>query len=123
MALFKTKEQPAQAAVTVRADGELPTRDEIAAYHLYDEPRLVGALIERAAWSDGEVARTVELARRLVTAARGAKVRAKGFEVFTRKIGSTTRVRVGPFETRDAAERAAKKLAAQGYKGVVMPQG
>ena len=50
-------------------------------------------------------------------------VRAKGFEVFTRKIGSTTRVRVGPFETRDAAERAAKKLAAQGYKGVVMPQG
>ena len=54
---------------------------------------------------------------------RGAKVRAKGFEVFTRKIGSTTRVRVGPFETRDAAERAAKKLAAQGYKGVVMPQG
>ena len=87
MALFKTKEQPAQAAVTVRADGELPTRDEIAAYHLYDEPRLVGALIERAAWSDGEVARTVELARRLVTAARGAKVRAKGFDAFMGEYG------------------------------------
>ncbi|MCB1959141.1 MAG: SPOR domain-containing protein [Rhodocyclaceae bacterium] len=50
-------------------------------------------------------------------------VRGKGFEAFSRKIGSTTRVRVGPFETRSAAEKAAEKLSAQGFKGVVMPQG
>ncbi|MFV0368926.1 MAG: bifunctional proline dehydrogenase/L-glutamate gamma-semialdehyde dehydrogenase PutA [Hyphomicrobiaceae bacterium] len=87
MALFKTKQESAQVAEVVRNEDALPQRDEIAAYHLYDEPRLVGALIERAAWSDGDAERTAELTRRLVTAARSQKVRAKGFDAFMSEYG------------------------------------
>lgn len=51
------------------------------------------------------------------------KIRDQGFEAYTRKIGSTTRVRVGPYPDRKSAEGAAARLARQGYKGVVMQRG
>lgn len=51
------------------------------------------------------------------------KIRDQGFEAYTRKIGSTTRVRVGPYPDRKSAEGAAAQLARQGYKGVVMQRG
>lgn len=51
------------------------------------------------------------------------KIRDQGFEAYTRKIGSTTRVRIGPYPDRKSAEGAAARLARQGYKGVVMQRG
>ena len=54
--------------VTAMGEGALaltPPRDEIAAYHLMDEARLVGGLIERAIYTGEERRRTAELARRL----------------------------------------------------------
>ena len=48
----------------------LPPRDEIAAYHLAEESRLVGSLIERAHTTADERRRTGEIARNLVHAIR-----------------------------------------------------
>ncbi len=56
-------------------------------------------------------------------AALSDKIRQAGFKAFTRKVGSTTRVRVGPYPSRDEAEAVAEKLAGKGFKGVVMPRG
>jgi DedD protein len=51
------------------------------------------------------------------------KVAAKGFKTYTdianSPKGKTTRVRVGPFPTREEAERAQAKLRAEGWSGVV----
>jgi len=56
-------------------------------------------------------------------AALADKIRQAGFKAYTRKIGSTTRVRVGPFGDRDTAETEASRMSGKGFKGVVMPQG
>lgn len=87
MAVFKTTREAAHTAETAERDRALPARDEISAYHLFDEARLVGALIERAAWTDDDARQTAELARRLVTAVRGAKVRNRGFDAFMGEYG------------------------------------
>jgi DedD protein len=51
------------------------------------------------------------------------KIRQAGFKAYTRKVGSTTRVRVGPYDNRDEAESVAARMAGKGFKGVVMPRG
>ncbi len=84
---FKTMRETAQAAEPPAHSDPVASRDEIAAYHLHEEPGLVGALIERSAWTEDEARRTAELARRLVTSARGAKARAKGFDAFMTEYG------------------------------------
>lgn len=43
-----------------------------------------------------------------------------GFTAYTDKVGSLTRVRVGPYPTRDAAKAAAAKLAENGMTGQVV---
>ncbi len=87
MAIFKTTRDAAHVAEAAVRDASLAPRDEISAYHLIDEPRLVGALIERAAWTEDEARRTGELARRLVSAVRGAKVYGRGFDAFMSEYG------------------------------------
>ncbi|QID18181.1 SPOR domain-containing protein [Nitrogeniibacter mangrovi] len=56
-------------------------------------------------------------------AALAEKIRQAGFKAYTRKVGSTTRVRVGPYENRNEAESVADRMAGKGFKGVVMPRG
>jgi RHH-type transcriptional regulator, proline utilization regulon repressor / proline dehydrogenase / delta 1-pyrroline-5-carboxylate dehydrogenase len=68
-----------------RKPRELPARDEIAAYHLLDERRLVGGLIERAVYSEDERRRTADLARRLVHAARANSQNHAGVDAFMRE--------------------------------------
>lgn len=51
------------------------------------------------------------------------KIRQAGFKAYTRKVGATTRVRVGPYASRDEAEAVAARMAGKGFKGVVMPRG
>ncbi len=87
MAVFKTTREATHAAEATVRDKTLPSRDEVSAYHLFDEPRLVGALIERAAWTHDEARRTSELALRLVNAVRGAKVHGRGFDAFMSEYG------------------------------------
>ncbi|MCB1520227.1 MAG: bifunctional proline dehydrogenase/L-glutamate gamma-semialdehyde dehydrogenase PutA [Hyphomicrobiaceae bacterium] len=65
----------------------LPRRDEISAFHLTAEPALVGALIERAAWTEDEARRTSELARRLVVAMRQNRGRHAGVDAFLHEYG------------------------------------
>ncbi|KAB2846836.1 MAG: bifunctional proline dehydrogenase/L-glutamate gamma-semialdehyde dehydrogenase PutA, partial [Hyphomicrobiaceae bacterium] len=65
----------------------LPSREEIAAYHLTDEDRLVADLITRAAPSEDEQRRIDELARRLVHAARMGRRQHGGVDAFMHEYG------------------------------------
>ena len=59
--------RPAHSVKSARQPaGAIPPRDEIAAFHLMDEPRLVGGLVERAIYTGHERQRIAELAARLV---------------------------------------------------------
>ena len=66
-------------------------------------------LLQVGAFSDG--ARAASIAAALKNAGIGA---------YTEKAGSVTRVRVGPFASRDAAEREAMRVREQGHAPVVV---
>lgn len=68
----------------------LPPRDEFAAQYLMDEPRLVGALIERAFFTEDERRRTADIARRLVHTARADKASHAGIDAFMHEYGLAT---------------------------------
>ena len=68
----------------------LPPRDEIAAHNLMDEQRLVGALIERAVFTEDERRRAQEAARRLVHATRASKGEHAGVDAFMHEYGLST---------------------------------
>lgn len=84
----------ARAATTVTPDAakgtELPPRDEIASYHLVEEMRLVGGLIERALFTEDERRRTADVARRLVHAARAGRHKYSGIDAFMQEYGLTS---------------------------------
>ncbi|HXF55491.1 MAG TPA: bifunctional proline dehydrogenase/L-glutamate gamma-semialdehyde dehydrogenase PutA [Hyphomicrobiaceae bacterium] len=69
---------------------ELPPRDEIAAYYLYDETRLVGGLIERAVYTEHERRRIADIARRLVEAVRAGRQHDSGIDAFMHEYGLTS---------------------------------
>jgi RHH-type transcriptional regulator, proline utilization regulon repressor / proline dehydrogenase / delta 1-pyrroline-5-carboxylate dehydrogenase len=68
----------------------LPPRDEIAAYHLADENRLVGGLLERAHTSSDESRRTGDIARNLVHAIRANPAKQGGIDAFVTEYGLTS---------------------------------
>ena len=68
----------------------LPPRDEIDAHYLIDEQRLVGALIERAVFTEDERRRAQDVARRLVHAARASKGEHAGVDAFMHEYGLST---------------------------------
>ena len=68
----------------------IPPRDEIAAYHLMEEHRLVGALIERAIFAEDERRRIADLARRFVHAARAGRQKYSGIDAFMLEYGLTS---------------------------------
>ncbi len=50
------------------------------------------------------------------------KLRADGWHAYTEQAGEATRVRVGPYTSREAAEKALHKLEAQGMKPAVVTE-
>ena len=50
-----------------------------------------------------------------------ARLRAAGVSAHTRKSGELIRVQVGPFGSREEAEKARAKLGAQGFSGFLVP--
>jgi RHH-type proline utilization regulon transcriptional repressor/proline dehydrogenase/delta 1-pyrroline-5-carboxylate dehydrogenase len=68
----------------------LPPRDEVAAYHLFDEPRLMGGLVERAIYTEDERRRIAELAGRLARAARANRDKHGGIDAFMHEYGLTS---------------------------------
>jgi RHH-type proline utilization regulon transcriptional repressor/proline dehydrogenase/delta 1-pyrroline-5-carboxylate dehydrogenase len=58
----------------------LPPRDEIATYHLMEEDRLVGGLVERAIFTAEEKRRVATLAYRLVEAVREGRQRTSAID-------------------------------------------
>ncbi len=71
----------------VAASAKLPPRDELAAYHLMDERRLVGGLIERAVYTADERAKIATLARGFVDAARDNQGKHGGIDAFMLEYG------------------------------------
>ena len=72
------------------APAGLPERDEIAAYHLIDEMRLVGGLVERAIFTATERKRIADRAARLVSAARANRHKHGGIDAFMHEYGLTS---------------------------------
>ncbi|MFT3730215.1 MAG: bifunctional proline dehydrogenase/L-glutamate gamma-semialdehyde dehydrogenase PutA [Hyphomicrobium sp.] len=68
----------------------LPSREEFDAQYLMDEHRLLGALIERAFFTEDERRRTADIARRLVYTARADKARHAGVDAFMHEYGLAT---------------------------------
>src|SRR5512143_147114 len=66
-------------------------------------------VVQLAALSDGAKARELK-----------ARAALAGMPVYTDAVGSLTRVRVGPYDTREAAVAAAAKLAENGMSGQVL---
>ena len=73
-----------------RSMPDLPSRAEIPQYHLPDEARLVGGLIERAIYTEDERRRTKELATRLVQGLRSNEAADAGVDAFMREYGFST---------------------------------
>ena len=63
------------------------SRDEIASYHLADESRLLGSLLERAVYTADERRAAGALATRLVAAARSERGRHGGIDAFMHEYG------------------------------------
>ncbi len=77
----------AARATTASPLASLPDRDEIAAYHLFDERRLVGGLIERAVYTEDERRRIADIARTLVLKARANRDKHGGIDAFMHEYG------------------------------------
>lgn len=71
-------------------DTSLPSRAEIAQYHLSDELRLVGGLIERAIYTEDDRRSVAALARRLVEGVRSSQEGHGGIDAFMREYGFTS---------------------------------
>src|SRR5262245_5514478 len=67
-----------------------PSREEIAAYHLLDERRLVSGLAERSIFTADERRRIADLASRLVRSARASRHRHGGIDAFMHEYGLTS---------------------------------
>ena len=65
-------------------------RDEISEFHLRDEARLVGGLIERAVYTADERRRIATLAERLVGTARAGRAKHGGLDAFMHEYGLTS---------------------------------
>lgn len=82
--------QTSDARNLSRMPPALPPRDEVASYHLMDEVRLVGGLIERAVYTTDERRRIADTARRLVHAVRAARGQHGGIDAFVHEYGLTS---------------------------------
>src|SRR5262245_51979575 len=81
------------AAKTPAAEAGHPvelSREEIAAYHLLDEQRLLRGLAERSIFTADERRRIGELASRLVRSARASRHRHGGIDAFMHEYGLTS---------------------------------
>ena len=74
---------------TAAAPVSIP-RDEISEFHLRDEARLVGGLVERAVYTADERRRIAALARDLVGTARAGRARHGGIDAFMHEYGLTS---------------------------------
>ncbi len=76
-----------RTGVAAGGSAKLPPRDELATYHVLDERRLVGGLIERAVYTADERAKIATLARGFVDAARDNQGKHGGIDAFMLEYG------------------------------------
>ena len=92
MSKIKVRIDPDSIAFAREPEPEapLPDRDEIAAYHLADEPRLVNGLLERAVYTDDERRKVDILGAKLVATARANRRSYGGIDAFMHEYGLTS---------------------------------
>lgn len=90
--------------------------DEAARVKAILEGRLGGETVARA---PSYVVQVGAFSESATAASLSADLRGRGFKAFTEEAGAVTRVRVGPYGSRDEAEQAAERLSAEGLKAVV----
>lgn len=90
--------------------------DEAARVKAILEGRLGGETVAR---TQSYVVQVGAFSETATASSLSADLRGRGFKAFTEEAGAVTRVRVGPYGSRDEAEKAAERLAAQGLKAVV----
>ncbi|AYH44947.1 SPOR domain-containing protein [Azoarcus sp. DN11] len=68
-------------------------------------------VVQVGAFSDGGKAASI-----------AADLKKRGFAAYTEKVGAVTRVRIGPYDGRDDAEKAVLRVKASGMSGAVVPR-
>jgi DedD protein len=119
---------PAPVPAPKPAPAPAPVAPSAAAPPKPDDGARARALLEGSAASTSKVARFVVQVGAYTEAGAlreaRAKVEALGLKTYTQAIetdsGKRTRVRVGPFDSRDEAEGAASKLKAAGMPGQIL---
>lgn len=87
-----------------------------------DEAARVQALLDgKTAAVQGQsfVVQVGAFSEKAKAAAMSGDLKGRGFSAYTEDAGSVTRVRVGPYVSREDAEKAAAKLGALGIDGVI----
>lgn len=111
---------PAEAAAPSSARAASPSRSAAAE----DEAARVKAILEGRADSvatanAGFVVQVGAFSDAGKAVSFSADLKARGYSAYTEAAGTVTRVRVGPFATRDDAQKVAEALASAGIDGVV----
>lgn len=68
-------------------------------------------VVQVGAFSDGGKAASI-----------ATDLKKRGFAAYTEKVGAVTRVRIGPYDGRDDAEKVALRVKASGMSGAVVPR-
>ena len=122
--------QTSPAAPAAPAPGRTPARVEPAAKPAppsNDDAARAAALLEdrkpAAAPASGSfVVQIGAFGEPAKATAIGSDLKGRGFAAYTEKAGAVTRVRVGPFRSREEADRTAERLRLAGVSGVVVPR-
>lgn len=122
----KPEPKVAEKPVPKKAEEKPRARDEEAARALALLEGKPAAKAEKPAADKPEAAQrfvvqVAALASQEKVAELQAKLRAAGVSAHTRKSGELIRVQVGPFGSREEAEKARARLSSQGFSGFLVP--
>ncbi len=115
-------EAPAKAEASTKPPAE--TRAAASSPAVTDEAARVRALLEGQSGTsvrrdESFVVQVGAFSEADKATSLSSELKRLGYTAYTEKAGQVTRVRIGPFASREQAEKVASKLHASGHKGVV----
>ncbi len=114
-----TPAPPKPAVATPTPPASTPERDREAARA---QSILDGAQTPASSGSTAFVLQIGAFGDPAKAAAISDELKKKGFAAYTEKVNTVVRVRIGPFSSREEAEKAAARLKAQGHSSAIMPR-
>ena len=113
-AATKPEQVATKAASAPKAEAKPPAEAKAPA-KAKEPPKTTAYVVQIAALNDAEKAKQLQ-----------QQIKASGVSSYTEQVptakGSVTRVRAGPFKTREAAEKAREQLKGMGLAGNVVPK-